>query len=488
MPSSILSRFKRSPSDASSLSAQSDDTAVSPSKSAFRRSLSPFKPSPELVETSDTVKVAESPISPTNPGPGRQVPAVVENGSHFVEEFADNQTQVLDHTGRPRGQTLPALGTPKLVLTEDGASSPISFGSSPKSDKTSLRPTVKQRPSKERLGLGIDAINEVSRLMSRAGCSARRVRLIILQNDIEVEEDLKTARADTAASKQNQLDPTMSTPADVVSIASAPPASGNRDGRDRSNSAASNNDLRHVKSGSAFGTKASGASSLKPPDSKKSKKSRRLSTSSKHGIAAALAKGGIALAHGHAHLPNGDPIMSTGNKSAPSSRRGSKRNPYLKSSHRPDGDAGSDAALEFDDEDEEDEDDDESDLEGLLPVTGFAVASNRRNVEFHSMFPAVDEGDYLIEGASPPLPFINLADLAGMGTGLMVADYGCALSKDILVQGRLYVSENHVCFHANIFGWVTDVSIVVFTVSPRLSLTCPRLCSRSPRSRRSKRR
>ena len=39
-----------------------------------------------------------------------------------------------------------------------------------------------------------------------------------------------------------------------------------------------------------------------------------------------------------------------------------------------------------------------------------------------------------------------------------LADYGCALNKDILVQGRLYVSENHICFHANIFGWVTDVS------------------------------
>jgi len=39
-----------------------------------------------------------------------------------------------------------------------------------------------------------------------------------------------------------------------------------------------------------------------------------------------------------------------------------------------------------------------------------------------------------------------------------MVDYGCALSKDILVQGRLYVSENHICFHANIFGWITDVS------------------------------
>ena len=40
------------------------------------------------------------------------------------------------------------------------------------------------------------------------------------------------------------------------------------------------------------------------------------------------------------------------------------------------------------------------------------------------------------------------------------ADYGCALQRDILIQGRLYISENHVCFHANIFGWVTDVSFV----------------------------
>lgn len=37
-------------------------------------------------------------------------------------------------------------------------------------------------------------------------------------------------------------------------------------------------------------------------------------------------------------------------------------------------------------------------------------------------------------------------------------DYGCALQREILIQGRLYISENHVCFHANIFGWVTDVS------------------------------
>ena len=35
-----------------------------------------------------------------------------------------------------------------------------------------------------------------------------------------------------------------------------------------------------------------------------------------------------------------------------------------------------------------------------IPVTGFAVASNMRNQEFHKMFQGIPEGDYLIEGAS----------------------------------------------------------------------------------------
>ena len=33
-----------------------------------------------------------------------------------------------------------------------------------------------------------------------------------------------------------------------------------------------------------------------------------------------------------------------------------------------------------------------------IPVTGFAVASNRRNADFHELFPNIPEGDYLIEG------------------------------------------------------------------------------------------
>jgi hypothetical protein len=49
--------------------------------------------------------------------------------------------------------------------------------------------------------------------------------------------------------------------------------------------------------------------------------------------------------------------------------------------------------------DSDESDTEESDVyDDDLEVTGFAVASNRRNADFHALFPRVDEGDYLIEG------------------------------------------------------------------------------------------
>ncbi|KAG1747626.1 hypothetical protein EDB19DRAFT_1685835 [Suillus lakei] len=77
--------------------------------------------------------------------------------------------------------------------------------------------------------------------------------------------------------------------------------------------------------------------------------------------------------------------------------------------------------------------DDELDINEDIPVTGFATST--------SCFPSIPEGDYLIE------------------------DYGCALQREILIQGRIYISENHICFHANIFGWITDLSIPIYEIT-----------------------
>ncbi|KAI0132583.1 hypothetical protein BJ170DRAFT_700427 [Xylariales sp. AK1849] len=71
---------------------------------------------------------------------------------------------------------------------------------------------------------------------------------------------------------------------------------------------------------------------------------------------------------------------------------------------------------------------------GSVPkLTGFAVASKKRNRDFHSLFKSVPDDDYLIE------------------------DYSCALQREILAHGRLYVSEGHLCFSSNILGWVTTL-------------------------------
>ena len=68
-------------------------------------------------------------------------------------------------------------------------------------------------------------------------------------------------------------------------------------------------------------------------------------------------------------------------------------------------------------------------------LTGFAVASKKRNRDFHQLFRSVPEDDYLIE------------------------DYSCALQRDIILAGRIYVSEGHICFSSNILGWVTTLII-----------------------------
>lgn len=122
---------------------------------------------------------------------------------------------------------------------------------------------------------------------------------------------------------------------------------------------------------------------------RRSRRSRRASTSSAvsqgRTISTALAKGSGGLSAGQPEDVIGKRAVSTG------------RSPYLIRAHGDDSDEGYGS---------EDDSEHESDNEGLdhLPVTGFAVASNRRNAEFHALFPTVDEGDYLIEGMDiPPL-------------------------------------------------------------------------------------
>ncbi|KAI5951767.1 hypothetical protein KGF54_004842 [Candida jiufengensis] len=62
-------------------------------------------------------------------------------------------------------------------------------------------------------------------------------------------------------------------------------------------------------------------------------------------------------------------------------------------------------------------------------------APEKENEEFHSTFKKIPKKDKLIEEIS------------------------CALSKDILVQGKMYLSDHYVCFNSNILGWIKHIVI-----------------------------
>ncbi|XP_028814776.1 GRAM domain-containing protein 2A isoform X1 [Denticeps clupeoides] len=47
---------------------------------------------------------------------------------------------------------------------------------------------------------------------------------------------------------------------------------------------------------------------------------------------------------------------------------------------------------------------------------------------------------------------------------ILMKVYSCALLRDILLQGRLYISRNWLCFYANLFGKDIKVSIPVVSV------------------------
>lgn len=67
--------------------------------------------------------------------------------------------------------------------------------------------------------------------------------------------------------------------------------------------------------------------------------------------------------------------------------------------------------------------------------TVYRYATMKRNVEFHQLFRSLDLTDRLLD------------------------DFACALSREILLQGRIYITEHSVCFNLNLLGWVTSLVI-----------------------------
>jgi hypothetical protein len=63
------------------------------------------------------------------------------------------------------------------------------------------------------------------------------------------------------------------------------------------------------------------------------------------------------------------------------------------------------------------------------------MARQRKLSDFQKFFGPLDDGEHVLES------------------------YACALQREILAQGRLFVTNHRIAFHANIIGWVTNFSV-----------------------------
>ena len=83
-------------------------------------------------------------------------------------------------------------------------------------------------------------------------------------------------------------------------------------------------------------------------------------------------------------------------------------------------------------------------------------AANKKNIEFHDLFKNIPHEELLIDSnfiLSLKSCFSNFSK-----------GYSCALSREILIHGRLYLSANYACFNANILGWVTNVKTHIIII------------------------
>ncbi|KAJ3277677.1 hypothetical protein HK104_003074, partial [Borealophlyctis nickersoniae] len=83
-------------------------------------------------------------------------------------------------------------------------------------------------------------------------------------------------------------------------------------------------------------------------------------------------------------------------------------------------------------------------------------ASKKRNADFHELFPDIPEDELLVEGIAY---YDRVVKRQSCNALAVTTDYVCAWQKEVLIQGRMYLSEKHINFYANILGWTHSVNI-----------------------------
>ncbi|KAI3362110.1 hypothetical protein L3Q82_012439, partial [Scortum barcoo] len=92
---------------------------------------------------------------------------------------------------------------------------------------------------------------------------------------------------------------------------------------------------------------------------------------------------------------------------------------------------------------------------------------SKTNAQYHKLFKEVSKDELLKQSKFQILFFHGKQrQFEPECEGLCVpTGYTCALQRDILYQGKMFVSDNWICFHSKVFGRDTKISIPVTSVT-----------------------
>ncbi|TNN44249.1 GRAM domain-containing protein 3 [Liparis tanakae] len=83
---------------------------------------------------------------------------------------------------------------------------------------------------------------------------------------------------------------------------------------------------------------------------------------------------------------------------------------------------------------------------------------SKSNCQYHKIFKEISKEEQLRQSKS--FMITTVCSTLNMDEG-----YTCALQKDILYQGRMFVSDHWICFHSKVFGKDTKIAIPVMSAT-----------------------
>ncbi|KAJ0057518.1 hypothetical protein NL108_009260, partial [Boleophthalmus pectinirostris] len=89
---------------------------------------------------------------------------------------------------------------------------------------------------------------------------------------------------------------------------------------------------------------------------------------------------------------------------------------------------------------------------------------SKTNAQYHKLFKEVSKDEPLRQSKCYLLKCIEENVFAHVCCVLVIG-YTCALQRDILYQGKMFVSDNWICFHSKVFGRDTKIAIPVLSVT-----------------------